>query len=240
MEKVKTCSKCKKEKAISEFCSNRALPDGLCNQCKSCHNEAKRQYREKHAEEIRKKNKQYYQEHKKERKAYRETHKEKIQAYLRKYKRIKTYGEALTDEELEMVTKDRFYYARKYGYRSGLEINVANQLKENDIDPHYEEVKLPYKVEENRTYTPDFIFNNLVIETKGRFLTADRMKMLKIKAQYPDIEFRFVFTNSKARISKASQTTYARWCEKNGFKYADKLIPTEWIEEIKEILKKEG
>ena len=127
------------------------------------------------------------------------------------------------------------------GFRSGLEEKIAAQLRLAGINPCYESRKLPYRVEETPNYTPDFpVTKSLIIETKGRFQTADRMKMLKIKAQYPDIEFRFVFTNSKARISKASQTTYARWCEKNGFKYADKLIPTEWIEEIKEILKKEG
>lgn len=127
------------------------------------------------------------------------------------------------------------------GFRSGLEEKIDAQLKLAGINPCYESRKLPYRVEETHNYTPDFpVTKSLIIETKGRFQTADRMKMLKIKTQYPDIEFRFVFTNSKARISKASQTTYARWCEKNGFKYADKLIPTEWIEEIKEILKKEG
>ena len=127
------------------------------------------------------------------------------------------------------------------GFRSGLEEKIAAQLRLAGINPCYESRKLPYRVEETHNDTPDSpVTKSLIIETKGRFQTADRMKMLKIKAQYPDIEFRFVFTNSKARISKASQTTYARWCEKNGFKYADKLIPTEWIEEIKEILKKEG
>ena len=127
------------------------------------------------------------------------------------------------------------------GFRSGLEEKIAAQLRLAGINPCYESRKLPYRVEETHNYTPDFpVTKSLIIETKGRFQTADRMKMLKIKAQYPDIEFRFVFTNSKAGIRKASQTTYARWCEKNGFKCADKLIPTEWIEEIKEILKKEG
>lgn len=126
------------------------------------------------------------------------------------------------------------------GFRSGLEEKISEQLKAEGINPCYETIKLPYKVEESRTYTPDFpITKSLIIETKGRFQTADRMKMLKVQAQYPDIEFRFIFTNSKARISKASQTTYARWCEKNGFKYADKLIPKEWIDEIKELLKME-
>lgn len=125
---------------------------------------------------------------------------------------------------------------KTYGFRSGLEEAVANQLKANNIEPHYEENKLSYTVHKIHKYTPDFMFGNIVIETKGRFLTADRMKMLELKKQYSDIDFRFIFNNSKSKISKASVTTYGRWCEKNGFKYADKLIPKEWLEEIKGVL----
>ena len=44
--------------------------------------------------------------------------------------------------------------------------------------------------------------------------------------------FFFIFNNSKSKISKVSATTYGKWCEKNGFKYADKVVPQEWIEEI--------
>lgn len=124
-----------------------------------------------------------------------------------------------------------------YGHRSGLEDKVSDQLISEGIDPNYEKVKLSYRVEKSCTYTPDFpVSKQIIIETKGRFQTADRMKMLLIKAQYPNIEFRFVFSNSNSRISKASKTTYGAWCEKNGFKYADKLIPPEWIQEIKDIL----
>ena len=127
------------------------------------------------------------------------------------------------------------------GFRSGLEEKIAQQLTEAGIDPKFETIKLSYKVNKNCTYTPDFpVGKRIIIETKGRFQTADRMKMLLVKEQHPEYEFRFIFTNSKAKISKVSNTTYGRWCEKNGFKYADKLIPTEWIEEIKETLKKEG
>ena len=122
-----------------------------------------------------------------------------------------------------------------YGFRSGLEEKVADQLVKNGIDPRFETIKLPYKVEKNCTYTPDFpVGKRIIIETKGRFLTADRMKMLMVRDQHPEYEFRFVFSNSNAKISKVSVTTYGRWCEKNGFKYADKVIPQEWIQEIKE------
>ena len=120
-----------------------------------------------------------------------------------------------------------------YGFRSGLEETIVQQLKQAGIDPKFETLKLPYRVEKNHTYTPDFpVGKRIIIETKGRFQTADRMKMLEVKKQHPEYEFRFVFNNSNARISKVSATTYGKWCEKNGFKYADKVVPQEWIEEI--------
>ena len=132
----------------------------------------------------------------------------------------------------------------KYGFRSGLEEIIANQLQKAGIDPKFESIKLPFVEHKNRNYTPDFPcglaitspLKGIVIETKGRFLTADRMKMLEVKRQYPNIDFRFIFSNSKARISKVSKTTYAKWCENNGFKYADKKVPLEWIKEIKQCL----
>ena len=71
------------------------------------------------------------------------------------------------------------------------------------------------------------------METKGRFVTADRKKHKLIKEQHPDIDIRFVFSNSKTRISKTSKTKYGKWCELNGFKYADKVVPDEWLKEIK-------
>lgn len=126
-----------------------------------------------------------------------------------------------------------------HGFRSGLEEKVAEQLKELDIDFGYETKDSIINYEKPVTkhrYTPDFNFgkqSTIIIETKGRFLTADRQKHLLIKKQHPELDIRFVFSNSKSRISKSSKTTYAAWCEKHGFKYADKLIPKDWIKEIK-------
>lgn len=40
-----------------------------------------------------------------------------------------------------------------------------------------------------------------------------------------------MFSNAKARIAKKSPTTYAMWAEKNGFKWADKVIPKDWLTE---------
>lgn len=122
--------------------------------------------------------------------------------------------------------------ALKYGYRSGLEGRISKQLKDLDVPVKYEEMKIKYAVNEVRTYTPDFeLPNGIIIESKGRFVVADRKKHLLIKKQRPDLDIRFVFSNSRAKINKGSKTTYGMWCDKHGFLYADKLIPEEWLNE---------
>lgn len=120
------------------------------------------------------------------------------------------------------------------GYRSGLEEQVAEQLKGKGIAVAYESVTIPYtKPAKASRYKPDFpMSNGIIIETKGRFVTADRAKHKLIKEQHPELDIRFVFSNSKSRISKQSKTTYAAWCESNGFRFADKYIPTEWLLEV--------
>lgn len=123
--------------------------------------------------------------------------------------------------------------AAKYGFRSGLEERIAEQLDKAGVEYTYEKLKLDYvKPASKHVYTPDFVLaNGIIIETKGRFLLADRQKHILVKRHNPTLDIRFVFSNSNARISKASATTYAQWCIKNGFKYADKTIPEEWFSE---------
>lgn len=122
--------------------------------------------------------------------------------------------------------------ARKHGYRSGLEVTVSKELTEAGISYEYEKSKIEYEDLAYRTYTPDFLLpNGIYIETKGMFTSSDRQKHLMIKKQHPKLDIRFVFTSSKRKISKGSRTTYGGWCEKNGFLYAEKSIPEDWIAE---------
>ena len=83
--------------------------------------------------------------------------------------------------------------AKAYGYRSGLEKTVEEDLKQ--------------------------------------FTVADRRKHLLVQKQHPELDIRFVFASSKRRLSKVSKTTYAEWCEKYNFLYADKKIPEQWTRE---------
>ena len=123
----------------------------------------------------------------------------------------------------------------EHGFRSGLEDQIAAQLRAVGIPVKYEDpdsVIYYVKPAKKSRYTPDFVLpNGIIIETKGRYVTADRQKHLLIKQQHPDKDIRFVFSNSRQRISKQSKTTYAMWCEKYGFQYADKSIPEEWLKE---------
>lgn len=132
-------------------------------------------------------------------------------------------------------------------YKSGLEDTVSEQLRELGLRFDYEPDwgKIQYVVPEQvRSYTPDFYITTksgkqIIVETKGLWDSKDRKKHLLIKKQRPDLDIRFVFTRSKAKISKVSTTTYADICEGKGrgpfkgatWKYADKVIPNEWLEE---------
>ena len=127
------------------------------------------------------------------------------------------------------------------GYRSGLEYDIACGLTAAGVSFSYESEKIKFiQPAKQRTYTPDFIITTksgkkIVVESKGRFKTDDRQKHLQIRASNPDIEIRFVFNNPNTRISKQSKTTYAIWCEKNGFQYAKytkaEPVPRDWLEE---------
>jgi hypothetical protein len=121
----------------------------------------------------------------------------------------------------------------KYGFRSGLEEKIADQLKAANIAYRFEEDVIEYlKPARTARYTPDFVLpNGIVVETKGRFVTEDRQKHIQVKQQHPGIDLRIVFSNSRSRISKKSNTTYAMWCERQGIKYADKVIPAAWLKE---------
>ena len=130
-------------------------------------------------------------------------------------------------------------------YRSGLEDDIANQLSKNKIKFTYEKDQNTYKVPSiSRTYIPDFKIvtksgKEIYIEGKGIWVYDDRYKHLLLRIQRPDLDIRFVFTNSKNRIRKGSKATYADICDGKGrglfkgvtWKYADKKIPREWLDE---------
>ena len=125
--------------------------------------------------------------------------------------------------------------ALKYGYRSGFEHKVSEQLKEQKIEFGYEDTTIEYVIPERKSkYTVDFTLpNGILVETKGRWMADDRQKHLLIKKQHPELDIRIVFQNQKAKLRKGSNTTYASYCDKHGIKWAEKEIPQSWIDEKK-------
>jgi len=121
----------------------------------------------------------------------------------------------------------------KGSYRSGLEKFNQDRLRLRGIKYGYESRKVPFtEPSKQRLYTPDFFLpNGIIVETKGRFLSKDRQKHLIVRDQHPNLEIRFVFSFAKAPIYKGSKTTNATWAEKYGFKWAEKFIPDDWLEE---------
>lgn len=114
-------------------------------------------------------------------------------------------------------------------YRSKLEAALAVAIfKHTNTTPQYETERFEYT--KNHRYTPDFILpNGIIIEVKGWFRSEDRSKHLAIKKQRPDLDIRFVFQNASKTLNKTSHTTYAAWCDKHGFPWAEKVIPTNWF-----------
>ena len=128
--------------------------------------------------------------------------------------------------------------AIKNGYRSGLEETLSRQIAEAGLPVVYEPKadKVSYTWPERQsTYLPDFKLPKpggyFYVEAKGYWQVDDRQKHLLIRDQHPEIDIRFVFSNQNARLYKGSPTTYAQWCDKHGFEYANKAIPTEWLTE---------
>ena len=126
--------------------------------------------------------------------------------------------------------------ALKHGWRSGLEERTAASLEARGVPFEYEELTLEYvEPERKRKYTPDFVITTrtgkkIIVETKGRWLRADRLKMQLVIQQHPKLDIRFVFQNPNTRISKGSKTTYADWCQtKLGSRWAKGDIPDAWI-----------
>ena len=127
----------------------------------------------------------------------------------------------------------QFSYKTDNGFRSGLENTVSEQIVARTKQLEYESYILPYvKPETTHKYNPDFVLpNGIIVETKGLLDIDDRKKHVLIQEQYPNLDIRFVFSRSAQKIRKGSKTSYADWCKKNGFKYADKLIPSSWFNE---------
>jgi hypothetical protein len=113
------------------------------------------------------------------------------------------------------------------------EERVIADLDERGVTYVYEPRKLAYYVE--RHYIPDLELGKMIVELKGYFRQDSQRKMKAIKAQYPDLDIRFVFQKASSTIQGAkkrkdgSKMTCQEWADRNGFIWAEETIPKEWL-----------
>lgn len=121
----------------------------------------------------------------------------------------------------------------RHGFRSGLEEKMGAQIEAAGFPVRFEDLKVNYEVPAKRHYyLADFpLHNGIILEGKGIFDATDRAKHLFIKAQYPELDIRFVFSRLKQPISPGSKTTVEDWCKKYGYKCCEKVIPISWFHE---------
>lgn len=116
--------------------------------------------------------------------------------------------------------------------RSGFEKQTLANLTARKVPFEYEPSggRVPYDV--THQYLPDVVLpNGIVVEVKGWFKPADRTKHLLLKRQHPDLDVRFLFQRASNKLSKTSKTTYAQWCARHGFQWAEGVVPQDWIDE---------
>ena len=125
-------------------------------------------------------------------------------------------------------------------YRNKFEQKTGDSLESYGVKFEYEATKIPYTV--SGTYLTDFDVitkNNRVlhIETKGNgrsFDGATRRKMIAVKKQHPELDIRIIFYSDGKIGPKRKDGSFMKqsdWAMKNGFKYAIKEVPEEWLEE---------
>ena len=63
------------------------------------------------------------------------------------------------------------------------------------------------------------------------FDSEDRRKHTEVRKQHPELDIRFVFSNSKAKLYKGAKSRYYQWCDTNDFMWAHRVIPEAWLKE---------
>ena len=117
-----------------------------------------------------------------------------------------------------------------HGFRSRFEFEFAQYLAKNKLNMNMKKISLDTLYRLN-PILPSFYLKDygFYLELKGNLDVTDRVKHLLVKEQNPTLDVRFIFPNSKKKIYKGSKTTYATWCDRHGFLYADNRIPNIWL-----------
>lgn len=115
-------------------------------------------------------------------------------------------------------------------YKSGFERTLAAALSSRGVKFAYEDTVVPYRLD--REYNPDFhlLKSNIFVEAKGLLDRDSKAKMAAVKKQHPELDIRFVFMDANKKVPGSKQT-HGQWASKNGFVWADREIPEEWLNE---------
>lgn len=98
--------------------------------------------------------------------------------------------------------------------RSRFEDNCEQIFKDLKLEYTYEPESWPYTW--TATYTPDWKFGNIYVETKGKLDYEQRKKLKCIKASNPSRDLRVMLMKDQP-IRAGSTTFYSDWLEKEGF-----------------------
>ena len=146
-----------------------------------------------------------------------------------------------------MGSRNRTY--RGVTYRSGYEKQVAMHLTNKGGKFQYEPFELGYyipitgicdkcgsdQVLVYRRYIPDFVLSNgLIIESKGKFTSIDRTKMLRVIEWNPDQDIRMLFMRDNY-LTRKKITRYSSWASKHGVAHAVSSkgeVPKDWMKGV--------
>lgn len=116
-------------------------------------------------------------------------------------------------------------------FRSGFEKKLYEQ-SEGLVEYEPKDGHLSYNMP--RQYIPDFVIrsNGIRVEAKGYFRSADRAKLLRVRKDNPGVDIRLVFQRAGNKLTKSPNSmTYAQWCDRHGFEWAEGNIPESWFRE---------
>lgn len=126
----------------------------------------------------------------------------------------------------------RWYNDPPKPYRSWTEVRCKLAIP----DALYEPEKMPYTYSEQRTYLPDLVLGDYLLEVKGRFSdTYEMKKYLHIREAYPDKEIIFIWDKEDTALPGArprkdkTRRTNEEWAVDNGFRYCYSSNCAEWL-----------
>lgn len=100
--------------------------------------------------------------------------------------------------------------------RSKFEDRMAAVLEPANFQ--YEPWSMKYEI--THRYTPDFVYDDVMVEAKGWFRPGDRQKYKAIRdALEPPEELVFLLQSPHKKVQKGAKLTMSGWCEKENIKW---------------------